>query len=116
MGKAKELAEARLYGSWEKRFKKLVDAGRFTGASGFARIVKCMQETVSTAAISDDTDGGESRCPPVPTLWHDDCHPSFVRDVQVHLYRLASQVRSCDIIEVYGPTPPREESLLRNNF
>jgi len=58
--KAKALAEARLYGSWQKRFKKLVDAGRFSGTSGFARIVKCMQETVSTAAISDDTDGGES--------------------------------------------------------
>merc|ERR1712217_998417 len=58
--KAKALAEARLYGSWQKRFKKLVDAGRFSGTSGFARIVKCMQETESTAAISDDTDGGES--------------------------------------------------------
>merc|ERR1712113_1217911 len=58
--KARALAEERLYGSWELRFNKLVDAGRFSGASGFKRIVKCMQETVSTTAVSDDTDGGES--------------------------------------------------------
>merc|ERR1712039_698759 len=58
--KAKALAEARLYESWKKRFNKLVDAGRFSGTSGFANIVKCMQETLSTTAISDDTDGGES--------------------------------------------------------
>merc|ERR1712050_707711 len=58
--KAKALAEARRFGSWQKRFNKLVEADRFSGASGFARIVKCMQETMSTSAISDDTDGGES--------------------------------------------------------
>merc|ERR1712113_1013065 len=56
--KAKALAEARLYSSWENRFKAV--SSRFTGTGGFKNIVKCFKETTQTTAVSDDTDAGES--------------------------------------------------------
>merc|ERR1711972_878733 len=59
--KAKALAETRLYGSWLARFKKLRDTdSRFTGTSGFQRIVQCLKETMQTTASTDDTNGGQS--------------------------------------------------------
>lgn len=58
--KAKASAETRLYDSWAKRFKALVDAARFGGTTGFQYIVKCLKETLQTTACTDDTDAGES--------------------------------------------------------
>merc|ERR1711920_52725 len=59
--KAKTLAEARLYGSWLARFKQLRDTNsRFTGTSGFQRIVQCLKGMMQTTAATDDTNGGES--------------------------------------------------------
>merc|ERR1711981_520240 len=57
---AKASAEARLYGSWLKRFKKLRDAGTFSGTNGFKFITKCLKETVQATNPNDDSQGGTS--------------------------------------------------------
>merc|ERR1719436_1773037 len=60
LAKAKALAEARLFGSWQKRFKEV--NGQFTGASGFKHIVQCMKLTFESTATAptDDSNAGAS--------------------------------------------------------
>jgi len=58
---AKASAEARLYGSWLLRFKKLRDTdGIFSGTNGFKYITKCLRETVQSTNPGDDSQGGTS--------------------------------------------------------
>merc|ERR1711972_512697 len=57
----KAMAETRLYDSWAKRFKVLVDGGTvFSGTDGFKNIVKCLKETLQTTAPTDDSEAGQS--------------------------------------------------------
>merc|ERR1711920_763891 len=56
--KAKELAEARLYSSWQKRFKAV--ESQFAGSSGFFRVVQCLAQTLQTSVAASDTYAGNS--------------------------------------------------------
>merc|ERR1712183_445999 len=58
--KARTMAETRLYGSWQKRFKALVDANTFSGTHGFKDILKLLKETEQSTNPADDTQGGTS--------------------------------------------------------
>merc|ERR1711920_168547 len=58
--KAKTMAETRVYASWHKRFKALIDANTFSGTDGFKHLTKCMKETEQTTDPGDDSQGGSS--------------------------------------------------------